>query len=398
MHRLFFKSMKKKLLITISLLTILLGITACSAEDIIGEYLSPSSNTAVKDLVYDSLGEITTGKPVKVESVSMERMAYKQLTEAEQEVYDQVYDCIANYKDEVVVSTKDADMLYKVYSDVFDDYGDLFWVDGYMVNKYVVNNEIVSLKFIPSYTMTLSEKTSMATAIDGISDMWLADIDPNADEYHKALYVYEYLINNVEYDTEAEENQNLVSVFINKSTVCQGYACAAWYLLDKLGIKSTIITGTANGQAHAWNLVNLDNAYYYMDVTWGNSRYTDGDSNNSKRINYAYLAANDDDMANTHQSTCTFTIPACSSNEDSYFVKEGLYFDVMDADGIGLTLANSYNNGDQFTTLKFANDDIFQECKQYFISDHKIVNYIKGITSLNYLTNTNTKTITFQWN
>lgn len=395
MHRLFFKSMKKKLLFTISLLIILLGVTACSGLE---DYIHPSTSSSVKDLVIDGLGEITTGKPVKVESVSMERMAYQQLSPDEQVVYDQVYDCIINYKDEVVVSTKDADVLYKVYSNIFADYGNLFWVDGYMVNKYVVNNEIVSLKFIPSYTMSLSEKTSMATSIDGISNIWLAGLEPNADDYHKALYVYEYLINNVEYNTEAEENQNLVSVFINKSTVCQGYACAAWYMLDKLGIKSTIITGVANGQSHAWNLVNLDNAYYYMDVTWGNSRYTDGDSNASKRVNYAYFAASGEDIAGTHTVTSDFAMPECVSNEDSYFVKEGLYFDVMDADGIGLTLANSYNNGEQFTTLKFVNTDVFEECKQYFIADHKIVNYIKGITSLNYLTNNNTKTITFQWN
>ena len=69
----------------------------------------------------------------------------------------------------------------------------------------------------------------------------------------------------VNYDLNAENNQNIISVFLEGRTVCQGYACATKYLMDLLDIPCTIVTGTANGEPHAWNLIELDGAYYYMD-------------------------------------------------------------------------------------------------------------------------------------
>ncbi len=66
--------------------------------------------------------------------------------------------------------------------------------------------------------------------------------------------------------------------FLNKKTVCQGYANATQYLLTLLGIPAVVVTGTAEGDTHAWNLVQLDGAYYFMDTTWGNSSYNNGAS------------------------------------------------------------------------------------------------------------------------
>ena len=50
---------------------------------------------------------------------------------------------------------------------------------------------------------------------------------------------------NVEYQMGTEQNQNIISVFLNKKTVCQGYANATQYLLTLLGIPAVVVTGTA---------------------------------------------------------------------------------------------------------------------------------------------------------
>ena len=38
--------------------------------------------------------------------------------------------------------------------------------------------------------------------------------------------------------------------------------------MNKLGIITYYVTGKANNEAHAWNIVKLDNGYYNVDLTW----------------------------------------------------------------------------------------------------------------------------------
>ena len=261
-----------------------------SYEDLVDWYEGPNSQSMLTE-------------PVVVESVSFDRYAYQQLSSDEQVVYDQVLNCIENYTERITLTTTDKDVLANAYEAVMADYGGLFWINGYQYNTYTKNDSIVGLEFEPKYTMSQEQKDIFQIKVDAVADEWLAGISDSATDFDKALYVFETLINNVDYNTDSAENQNILSVFLYQSTVCQGYADAAWYLLDRLGIKSTIITGTANNESHAWNLVFLDGAYYYMDVTWGNSKYLDSNNDTTKRVNYAYLAMTTEEISQNHTIT-----------------------------------------------------------------------------------------------
>lgn len=116
--------------------------------------------------------------------------------------------------------------------------------------------------------MTDAERMDMQAQIDETVSQILAGIDAQAPDYDKAKYVFDYLASNVAYSTGAPDNQNIISVFVNGETVCQGYAAATQYLLEKLDIPCAVVAGTADGQSHAWNLVKLDGEYYYIDTTW----------------------------------------------------------------------------------------------------------------------------------
>ncbi len=336
-------------------------------------------------------------EPIKVDSVSFDRYAYNQLNEETKIVYDQVYNCIINYYDKITVSTKDNTILQKAYEAVMADYGNLFWINGYKYNTYKSGDTIVGIEFEPKYTMSEEQKDVYQVSIDEITDEWLAGISPNASDFDKALYVFETLINNVEYNPDSQENQNILSVFLYQSTVCQGYADAAWTLLDKLDIPNVIITGTANGESHAWNLVNLDGAYYFMDVTWGNSKYLDGNNDTTKRVNYAYLAMTTEEISQNHIITNSFEVPECLSNADNYYVHKGLYYDWYGIDSIGKKLSESYDAGDKEISLKFSNTDLYTRVIDYFIKDNHLSDYCSGIKSVYYLLDEKVNVLTIQW-
>ena len=336
-------------------------------------------------------------EPVVVESVSYDRYAYQHLDEETKITYDQIYNCMSEYSDKVTVSTKDNSILQKAYEAVMADYGDIFWVNGYKYNTYTSDDKVVNIEFWPKYTISKEQRDVYSVSIEATADEWLSGISQDASDFDKALYVFETLIKNVDYNTDSEENQNILSVFLYRSTVCQGYADAAWYLLDKLGIKSTVITGTANGESHAWNLVYLDGAYYYIDVTWGNSKYMDGNNDTAKRVNYAYFAMTTEEISQNHVITVSFEVPECLSNADNYFVHEGLYYDWFGVDSIGNRLSQSYNNGEAEISLKFSNSDLYSQVINYFIDENHLSDYCRGINSVYYLLDENANVLTIQW-
>ena len=336
-------------------------------------------------------------EPEVVESVSYDRYAYQQLDEETKTIYDQVYKCIIEYDDKVSLSTKDSDVLQKAYEAVMADHGDLFWINGYQFITYKSGDKVVGIEFLPKYTITKDQRDVYQATIEATADEWLSGISDSASDFDKALYVFETLVNKVDYNTDSDENQNILSVFLYQSTVCQGYADAAWYLLDRLGIDSTIIVGTANGENHAWNLVYLDGAYYFMDVTWGNSKYLDGNNDAAKRVNYAYFAMTTEEISQNHVITSSFEVPECLSNQDNYYVHQGLYYDQFAPEAIGSRFEESYKSGEAEISLKFSNSDLFSQVVTYFIDENHLSAYCRGLKSVYYLLDESTNVLTIQW-
>lgn len=271
-----------------------------------------------KDTVNKQMEKMVVGESEQVDSISEERYAYCQLSEDEKIVYDQILHCILEHEEKVAVMTKDADMLQKVYDCMMADYGGLFWIEGYQYNTYTSMDQVVGIEFMPKYIFTREQRQEYQAQVDAVVEEWMAGIGPNDSDFDKSKYVFETLVNNVEYDINSQNNQNILSVFLGRSTVCQGYADATQYLLQQLGIQSMIVRGKANGEFHAWNLVRLDGEYYLTDTTWGNSRYLMPDSSTQKFVNYDYLNATSSFMAETHVAEMPISLPECTATACHY--------------------------------------------------------------------------------
>ncbi len=286
--------------------TLALGlITVLAASSLLG----CGSVDWAKSKVNEKIGDVMVGKAEIVETISADRYAYGQLNREEQIVYDQMLHCIMEHQDKLVVSTKDDGLLQKAYDCMMADYGELFWITGYQYNTYKSMDEVVGIEFCPQYIFTKEQRAEYQTQVDQVVDEWMANLNPNSSEEEKSKYVFETLINNVEYVAGSENNQNILSVFLGRETVCQGYADATQYLLHKLGIQSMIIRGHANNEAHAWNLVQIDGEYYQTDTTWGNSRYIMGDNTIQKKIDYHYLNADKTFIDETHVVEMPIALP-----------------------------------------------------------------------------------------
>ncbi len=311
--------------------------------------------------------------------------AYRSISPEAQIVYQEVLNCILSHDTKITVSTTDQAILDVAYEAVRADYGGLFWVENYVYTTYTVDGEVTKLEFAPNYSMDQEERMVMQRSIDASVEQMLSGCSPTASDYEKMKYVFETLIRNVGYDLNAPENQNIISAFVYRSTVCQGYACATQYLLQQLGIESTVIKGIADNDHHAWNLVKLDGEYYYTDTTWGNAAFTGDVEIGADFINYDYLNVTTEEIERTHQSDVCFDLPNCVASEDNYFVKEGLYFQDWDPDGVGELISRAWFSGRIPISVKFASHQLTEQAFQYFITEKHIADYCPGITGFQYL-------------
>ena len=323
--------------------------------------------------------------------------AYLALDGQTKQVYDEVLTAILLQKEKVEVATSDIQVLEQAYKAVCADYGGLFWISGYAYTQYTRGGKLISMDFSPKYTMDYDKRMELQAQIDASTEELLDGISVTDSDYDKAKYVFEILVQNVDYDSSVDNNQNIISAFLNRATVCQGYACATQYLLKMLGMESVIVTGTANGESHAWNLVKLDGNYYYMDTTWGNSRYLNDASQTAKYVNYNYLAVTSEEISRTHTADASFPLPECSSMEDNYFVREQSYFADWQPEAVGAILKEAWDAQKDAVAVKFSAAELYEQALDYFITKEHIADYCENISSVYYLEDTELHVLTFHF-
>lgn len=357
-------------------------------------YLTPEMDFVTERVTEEDERQSSGSEETPHEAVFRSSYVYGTLTEEEKTVYDEILACILSHESKVTVSTLDKDLLDRCYEAVNADHGGLFWLDGYVYTIYRLAGNVTDLEFSPKYTMDYEERLAMQQSIDASVEQLLGGVSLSDSDYDKAKYVFETLVSTLEYDLSAPENQNIISAFVYRRTVCQGYACATQYLLSQLGIQSFIVTGTANSENHAWNMVCLDGSYYCMDTTWGNSLVSASDDRTGKFCNYAYLNTTTEDLRKTHHSDSLFPLPESSNMENNYYVKEGLYFSEWLPDDMGELISTAWFSGPRPITLKFSDSTLYQKAMSYFITEGHMADFCPGLTNYTYFTDADQNVMT----
>lgn len=303
------------------------------------------------------------------------------LDEQEQVVYTEIYASVV-YMRETELSTTDADCMEKVFQCVLNDHPEIFYVDGYTFTKYTRGNNVTKILFEAAYTMDKAEIEKKNTEIESRVSKILQGMPKGLDEYGKIKYIYEYIIENTEYNVAVENNQNICSVFLSNQSVCQGYAKATQYLLLKSGIKATLVVGfVEGGEGHAWNLVSADGDYYYVDTTWGDASYRmtteeTYEVNNLPVINYDYLCVTTKQLCKTHSIQNVVPMPECTAVKDNYYVREGAYFKDVDEEQLAAVFEKSYADEKDYITLQCADLECYQSMFDALITQQKVFRYM----------------------
>ena len=124
-----------------------------------------------------------------------------------------------------------------------------------------------------SNEMSLTETEEYFYNVDRKVEQILALVTDGMTEETKALIIHDYFVNQCEYDADNYNNGTIPrdsyrsgSVIMKEISVCQGYAYAYKYIMNRIGMECHVVSSSTIN--HGWNIIKIDGRYYQVDCTW----------------------------------------------------------------------------------------------------------------------------------
>lgn len=237
---------------------------------------------------------------------------YAMLEPDMRQIYSQIY---ANALELNVsfapVTAISVSQLKTVFEAVYNDHPELFWLDTGYSCKYIRSGRCAEITL--KYNSTVNNLEEAKAAFEGAAVSIVGQAQGQGGSYEKEKYVHDALVQMAEYDLSAPMNQSAYSALVGGKSVCAGYARAFQYMMQLLGIPCYYCTGYA-GEDHAWDIVKLDDKYYNVDVTWGDTEVP----------TYNYFNKSDRELAATHMRTgLSVYLPACADSAGTEVSTQG---------------------------------------------------------------------------
>ena len=293
------------------------------------------------------------------------KLYYNQLeTEEARLSYKELYEGIKTCSEEIYIHSNSEVSIGTLLYTLLEDYPEMFWCDvetevSYQLVKDREENYVI---LYPEYLYSKEEVSNKQQEIEQMTKDCISACKEKESDYEKVKYIYEYIIDSVEYDEDAPNDQNIYSALVAKRSVCAGYAKAVQYLLENAGVECATMTGEAfdeNGrrQGHAWNLVKCDDKYYYVDATWGDAEKEDDETLYLR--NYDYLCCSETELSKTHMNYDE-NLPKGTSEDLNYYRMNDMFYETFDSDAILGAMEESIAEKEEYTTLKFGSKEDYE--------------------------------------
>lgn len=155
---------------------------------------------------------------------------------------------------------------------------ELFWL-GYGNHHYSIQHSSMVMTYTPSYESAYLSGGGLNTALiqstQAQIDQVVAQIGVGETTYETVKQFNAWLAGQVRYSYEFGNSHSyeITGPFLQKKSLCEGYAKAFKYLCDRAGIDCVMVSGKGimNGVVydHAWDYVKMDDGQWYLvDPTW----------------------------------------------------------------------------------------------------------------------------------
>lgn len=309
---------------------------------------------------------------------------YNLLSKKEKQIYRDIYNCVYEHGERITLKTTDDDLIDKISKYVLYDNPEFFYFDSYTM---YFNDDTTDM--ITYYTYSKKEIKKYQKQLDKVYTEFINTLPDDLNTFEQLGYIYKFVIDKCEYVENAKDDQEITSSLLFNKTVCSGYAKAVQYLCDKLEIDCTYIGGKQKDDpagdiiGHAWNMVCLDNDYYYIDATWG-----DNVEENAVFAMNSYFMFDSTDMLKLYEPDDRI-YEKTTTGQNTYFNHEGYYSETYDKTVLSKMVKKYRNNNAEWMEFKFS-DNCYKEAKNKLIDQDEMFYlfnpYYSGEYSVNYIT------------
>lgn len=211
----------------------------------------------------------------------------------------------------------------------------------------------------PAYLISRAEKLSAAEKLNDAVAKIVSQITAT-EPYEIELQLHDILCQHITYSANKADPMvyTAYGALVDGQALCEGYSRAMQLLLRHFGISSTLVTGTARGEGHMWNLVNLGGEWYHLDVTW----------DDLSSVSHEYFNLSDEQVLLDHAISGNHTVlsssalasgvtsfnigvPSCAASAQNYFIRTGFTYHKDSPEGLLDLMAST---ADTMVEVRFA--------------------------------------------
>lgn len=267
---------------------------------------------------------------------------------------------------------------------VLIDHPEFFWTQGNAYISSVTKKGHTELKFDLNVGYTVDEIKGYQAEVNKKVDEIIGKI-PEGTTYEMALWVYEYLIDNCDYVDSlfspfmgSTIDTSLYGLFINGETNCNGYCKAYKMIMDRISIPCSIAIGKCeDGVLHGWNIIELEDELYHVDVTWDDpfdkNKIQFGRIPEKPEIYHSFFCVTDEEIYKSRTLLEGYGAPGCYDNDFNYFVKNGLYYDKFSEQQFDYALDYCKKNNKNVMEIKYSNDGAMEDAYNFITADDGLV-------------------------
>ena len=258
-------------------------------------------------------------------TINMNSYYYNKLNDGQKKIYESIANAVKNFQSEFPIRDYVADNKENFAQEVsvaiaafINDHPEVFYIES-QYSTYTLsgfNGDIGYIKL--NYTeSTLEDVNSKIEIIKQKIQEYITGTE-NLSDYEKELYIHDKLAQNVTYSNLEDlprAYHTAEGPFLENIGVCDGFTKTLQILYDQLGIDSIIVLGVLDDNPHAWNLVNIEDNWYHVDLTSSRSIIEE-----TGIITHAYFNLSDERMKKIATFDNPELLPKADSLDYNYYI------------------------------------------------------------------------------
>lgn len=246
------------------------------------------------------------------------RYYFSRMNDSEKVIYSKLLNGFYDFADSIIVQGVSFNQIQNIYQKMKQDNPSLFFIESVSYKQIGINQRG---RVIPKYRFSKEESEATLKAMyNKISP--LLNVIQSMELIEKEKHIHDFICENVIYDDNfAMSSFECVGPILFGKGVCEGISKAVKFIMDCTGEQCIVVYGEAaqewnsltNDNSHAWNMINIENKFYHLDVTF------DLTIKAFNVLRYDYFNLSDSEIAVDHK-VMTLGLPICDCSSSYYKV------------------------------------------------------------------------------